>query len=73
LREVSYDPLSSFEPVCQLAGWFTAAMRAPAVKAKIAVQGLYPVARCGAEFGALLRKEVDDYGRVIREANIKAE
>ena len=45
----------------------------PSVKAKLVVQGLYPVARCGAEFGALLRKEVDDYGRVIREANIKAE
>jgi hypothetical protein len=28
---------------------------------------------CGAEFSGLLRKQYDDFGRVIREANIKAE
>jgi tripartite-type tricarboxylate transporter receptor subunit TctC len=43
------------------------------VKAKIATQEVYPVGMCGAEFGAFLRKQYDDYGRVIREANIKAE
>jgi hypothetical protein len=41
--------------------------------AKLAVQGLYPVGICGADFGALIRKQYDEYGRVIREANIKAE
>jgi tripartite-type tricarboxylate transporter receptor subunit TctC len=61
------------ETVAQLAGWFTAAMRAPSVKAKLVVQGLYPVGMCGADFGAFLRKQYDDYGRAIREANIKAE
>jgi tripartite-type tricarboxylate transporter receptor subunit TctC len=61
------------ERVSQLAGWFTAAMQVPEVKAKLVVQGLYPVGICGVEFGAFLRKQYDDYGRVIREANIKAE
>jgi tripartite-type tricarboxylate transporter receptor subunit TctC len=61
------------ETVSQLAGLFTAALRVPDVKAKLAVQGLYPVGTCGAEFGAYIRKQYDDYGRVIREANIKAE
>jgi hypothetical protein len=28
---------------------------------------------CGADFATLLRKQYDDFGRVIREANIKAE
>jgi hypothetical protein len=28
---------------------------------------------CGADFDALLHKQYDDFGRVIREANIKAE
>jgi tripartite-type tricarboxylate transporter receptor subunit TctC len=57
----------------QLAGWFTAAAQIPEVKAKLAVQGLYPVGICGADFAAQLRKQYDDFGRVIREANIKAE
>ena len=59
------------ERVSQLVGWFTAALRVPEVKAKLAVQGLYPVGICGADFGAFVRKQYDDYGRVIREANIK--
>ncbi len=61
------------ETVGQLAGWFTAAMQAPEVKAKLVVQGLYPVGMCGAEFGALLRRQYEEYGRAIKEANIKAE
>jgi tripartite-type tricarboxylate transporter receptor subunit TctC len=28
---------------------------------------------CGAEFAAFMRKEYDNWGRVIQEANIKAE
>jgi hypothetical protein len=28
---------------------------------------------CGAEFGTHIRKQFDEYGRVIRDANIKAE
>lgn len=35
--------------------------------------GFVPDGTCGAEFGAFVRKQYDDYGRVIREANIKAE
>ena len=46
---------------------------APEIKPKLAVQGFYPVGMCGADFGALIRKEYDEYGRVIHEANIKAE
>ena len=30
------------ETISQLAGWFTAALQAPEVKAKLVVQGLYP-------------------------------
>jgi tripartite-type tricarboxylate transporter receptor subunit TctC len=61
------------ETASQLAGWFTAALHVPEVKAKLAIQGLYPVGMCGADFGAYLHKQYDEYGRVIREANIKAE
>lgn len=56
-----------------LADWFATPLQSPEVRAKLAVQGLKPAAICGAEFGVLLRKQYDDYGRIIREANIKAE
>ena len=59
--------------VSQIAGRLTAAVQAPEVKAKLAALGLYPAGMCGADFATLLRKQYDDFGRVIREANIKAE
>ena len=61
------------ETLSQLAGWFTAALRVPEVKAKLLAQGYDPIGLCGADFGALLRKQYDDFGRVIHEANIKSE
>jgi tripartite-type tricarboxylate transporter receptor subunit TctC len=59
--------------VSQLAGWFSAAMRVPEVKAKLVAQGLLPVGTCGEDFAVHLRKQYDEYGRVICEAGIKAE
>jgi tripartite-type tricarboxylate transporter receptor subunit TctC len=59
--------------VSHIAGWFTMALRTPEVTARLAAQGYYPVGLCGAEFATYLRKQYDDYGRAIREANIKAE
>jgi tripartite-type tricarboxylate transporter receptor subunit TctC len=59
--------------VSQLAGWFTAALQVPETKRKLVAQGLFPVGMCGADFAALLRKQYDEFGRVIRAANIKAE
>jgi tripartite-type tricarboxylate transporter receptor subunit TctC len=61
------------ETISRLAGWFTAALQAPEVKAKLVVLGLFPVGMCGADFTALIRKQYDEYGRIIREANIKTE
>jgi hypothetical protein len=40
---------------------------------RVRLQGLYSVGTCGADFGAFLRKQYDEFGRAIREANIKAE
>lgn len=61
------------EIVTQIAGWFAAAVQVPEIKAKLAIQGLYPVGKCGADFAALLRKQNEEFGRAIREANIKAQ
>jgi tripartite-type tricarboxylate transporter receptor subunit TctC len=59
--------------VSQLIGWFATAVQVPEVRAKLAVQGLYPAVMCGTEFAAFLRNQYDAYGRAIREANIKVE
>jgi tripartite-type tricarboxylate transporter receptor subunit TctC len=61
------------EVASQLADWFSAAMQAPEVKVKLAGQRLIPVGTCGREFAAHLRNQYDQYSRVVREANIKAE
>jgi tripartite-type tricarboxylate transporter receptor subunit TctC len=61
------------EIVSQLAGWFTAALQTPVVKATLDVQGYKSIGMCGADFASYLSKQYNDYGRIIREANIKAE
>ena len=61
------------QTVSQLAAWFIAALQVPEVKAKLEDQGLYPVVKCGVDFDALIRKQYEQYGQVIRETNIKVE
>jgi tripartite-type tricarboxylate transporter receptor subunit TctC len=61
------------ETIFRLASWFTAALQAPDVKSKLVALKLYPVGTCGADFTAHLRKQYDEYARVIRESNIKGE
>jgi tripartite-type tricarboxylate transporter receptor subunit TctC len=61
------------EKITQLATWVAGALHDPEIKSKIVALGLYPVGVCGSEFGTHIRKQYEDYGRVIRQANIKAE
>ena len=59
--------------ISQLINWTTAAMQLPDVKRKLEPLGLYPTKMCGANFAALLHKQYEEWGRVIREAKIKAQ
>ena len=61
------------DTIVQIADSFTAALKAPEIKTKLAGQESYPVGVCGADFGAYIRKQFDETGRTIRDANIKAE
>jgi tripartite-type tricarboxylate transporter receptor subunit TctC len=61
------------ETISDLAGWFTAAMQVPDVRAKLADIGLDPIEMCGADFAAFIRKQYEEYGRVIREVNFKVQ
>jgi tripartite-type tricarboxylate transporter receptor subunit TctC len=46
-------------------------LESPEIRAKLAIQGFSAVGICGSDFGSFLRAQYDEYGRVIREANIK--
>jgi tripartite-type tricarboxylate transporter receptor subunit TctC len=59
--------------VADLVEWFKGALEAQELKAKLTTLGFFPAGICGAPFAELLRKQSDDYGRVIREAHIKAD
>ena len=59
--------------LAELIDWFTEAMRSPELLAKLDTQGLYPAVTCGEAFGAIMRRQYDEYGRVIRESNLKAD
>ena len=61
------------EKTAELATWFKAAMQPADVRAKLANLALYPVGTCLDDFAAHIRKEYDNYGRIIRDANIKTE
>jgi tripartite-type tricarboxylate transporter receptor subunit TctC len=61
------------ETVSQLIAWFTAVMQAPEVKSKLLIEGLNPVGMCGADFRNYVRKQYDEYGRVIRGSKINVE
>jgi tripartite-type tricarboxylate transporter receptor subunit TctC len=61
------------DTVSQIGAMFSAAMQPPDIKAKLAALGLFPNGTCGADFAAILRKDYEEYGLVIREANIKME
>jgi tripartite-type tricarboxylate transporter receptor subunit TctC len=57
----------------QLVNWTTAAMQLPEVKRKLEPLGLYPTKMCGTDFAALLSKQYEEFGRVIREEKSKAQ
>lgn len=61
------------ETVSQLIDWFSTAVLAPPVKAKLIAQALYPNPKCGADFDAHIRRQTDLYTRLIRELSIKTE
>jgi tripartite-type tricarboxylate transporter receptor subunit TctC len=61
------------ETVNQIAGWLADAIRDPGVAQRLSTLGIYPEVVCGADFEAYLRKSYDEYGRIIREADIKPE
>ena len=61
------------QTISQFAEWFTKAVQTPQTRSRLMTQGIDTSAVCGAPFASYLQKRYDEYGRVIRDANIKAE
>jgi len=61
------------EKISELSGWFRAALQQPEVQSKLAAEAYLPEAICGADLVAHIQKQHDEYGRLIRVANIKIE
>jgi tripartite-type tricarboxylate transporter receptor subunit TctC len=59
------------EATSQLASWFLVALRDPEIVLKLDAQGLFPVGACGEAAAAFVKKQYEDYGRMIKEADIK--
>lgn len=61
------------EVVSQLTEWLKTALQDPEVRTKLTNVGLFPTGVCGADFAAHLKHQHEEFSRIIREANIKAE
>jgi tripartite-type tricarboxylate transporter receptor subunit TctC len=59
--------------VTELDAWFQEALRNAEVRSKLVNAGVFPTGTCGAEFAAHLRHQNEEFAKIIREANIKAE
>jgi tripartite-type tricarboxylate transporter receptor subunit TctC len=59
--------------VSQLADVFSRAVQSPEIQEKLVALGFYPVSMCGADFVSYMRSQNDEYGQIIRGANIGAE
>jgi tripartite-type tricarboxylate transporter receptor subunit TctC len=59
------------DTLAQLVTWFRAAGESAEMKEKLGALGLAPHVVCGAEHAADLRRQYEQYGKAIRDANIK--
>jgi tripartite-type tricarboxylate transporter receptor subunit TctC len=51
--------------------WFTTALQAPQIEAKFAALGFFSGGQCGADFAAILQKDYEKYGQIVREAHLQ--
>jgi tripartite-type tricarboxylate transporter receptor subunit TctC len=59
--------------VSRLIDVFSSALRTKQIRARFVGFGFFPSDRCGADYAAILRKDYDDYGRIIQETGMKME
>ena len=57
--------------VATLNGAIAEAMKTPRVTERVAAQGLIPVGSSSADFAAFQHAEIEKFGKMIKDANIK--
>jgi tripartite-type tricarboxylate transporter receptor subunit TctC len=57
--------------VSKLIGWFTSALQAPQIIAKFAALGFFSGGQCGTDFAAILHKDYEKYGKIVRQAHLE--
>jgi len=61
------------EMISRLGSQFVAALRAPGIDQKLFTQGLNATGTCGTAFVSMLHDQYEEYGRIVKEASIKAD
>jgi tripartite-type tricarboxylate transporter receptor subunit TctC len=61
------------DTVSELDAWFQDALQNAEVRSKLVNAGVFPTGTCGADFAAHLRHQNEEFAKIIREADIKAE
>jgi tripartite-type tricarboxylate transporter receptor subunit TctC len=64
---------TSRDNLAQLTTLLSDVMKSPAMEARLAPLELYPTVMCGTDFGAYLRRQHDEYRRIVREVKMNVE
>jgi tripartite-type tricarboxylate transporter receptor subunit TctC len=64
---------TSRDNLAQLTTLLSDVMKSPAMEARLAALELYPTVMCGTDFGAYLRRQHDEYRRIVREVKMNVE
>jgi tripartite-type tricarboxylate transporter receptor subunit TctC len=64
---------TSRDNLVQLLALLSDVMKSPAIEARLAPLELYPTLMCGADFGAYLRRQHQEYRRIVHEAKTNAQ
>ena len=65
-------PAKTPQPILEeLIGWFSKALQSPDLRKKFANLSVFPKGQCGSDYGAIVRKQYETFGRSIRATNFK--
>jgi tripartite-type tricarboxylate transporter receptor subunit TctC len=61
------------DTVAQHIEWFRSALIAPEVKERLATQAMFPNPKCGEDFAAHIRRQKEEFAKLIGELNLKGQ
>jgi tripartite-type tricarboxylate transporter receptor subunit TctC len=61
------------QKIANLIKIFSAALQSQEIRTKFIGYGYFPAGACGADYAAILRRDYDDYGKIVQETGMKME